>query len=316
MFSEEIKQKRRTNEMRKLQKSELGFAQISFSEDNTREFHFLLKGHDDSEYKGGYYIGKITIDKEYPSKAGDFMMLTPSGRFDINKNICLSNSAYHQNEHSPLWSIENMVVGMASIFHEEDHDANGKPKHSISHRYDSKEQRKIFASQSLQYNMLHYPTLFPKFNQLIDEFGFPKVKQLVETNVTDEKEPKKKSQEAVTPQETIVVDVTNEEPIIETTQKVQTEVDIVPTTSVKKTKKTTIMGTIGKLLLPKKRNDKTEKKIIIQLEPPNMTLSSKERSNSIKEKLEQIKDMPFDNFDIKPYQEVNSLLSPINLSDL
>jgi ubiquitin-protein ligase len=307
MFSEDIKRKRLMNEQAKLQKAKLGFAQIYPNENNPMEFHFLLKGHDDSEYKGGYYIGKIKIDKDYPAKAGDFMMLTPSGRFDINKNICLSNSAYHQDEHTPLWSIENMVVGMASIFHEEDYDKNGKPKHSISHRYDSKEQRKIYAQQSLSYNMSNYPSLFPKFNQLIDEYGFPKV---VENNVKEEEKPKKKEvvQNEVKPAE-IVVDITNEEPLIleELKQQIVTETHVVPK------KKKSIMQKIVETVMPNKNN---KKKVIIQLEKPNTSLSAKERSEKIKEKLEQIKDMPFEKFDIKPYQEVNELLSPVNLSDL
>lgn len=303
MFSEEIKRKRLMNEQTRLQKSKLGFAQIYPNEKDPMEFHFLLKGHEDSEYKGGYYIGKIKIDKDYPAKAGDFMMLTPSGRFDINKNICLSNSAYHQDEHSPMWSIENMVVGMASIFHEEDHDKNGKPKHSISHRYDSKEQRKLYASQSLSYNMANYSALFTKFNQLIDEHGFPKVNitEVIKSTETESKEPKKKQvpPEEVKSQQTITVDISNDEPVILLTE------NIVET----KPKKKSMIQKMVDTVVPKKN----EKKVII---PPNMMLSSKERSDKIKEKIDQIKDMPFENFDITPYKEVNSLLSPVNLSDL
>lgn len=304
MFSEEIKRKRLMNEQERLRKSKLGFAQIYPNEKDPMEFHFLLKGHDDSEYKGGYYIGKIKIHKDYPANAGDFMMLTPSGRFDINKNICLSNSAYHQDEHTPLWSIENMVVGMASIFHEEDHDKNGKPKHSISHRYDSKEDRKKYASQSLSYNMSNYGSLFTKFNQLIDEYGFPKVqivetneptkKQVVETN--EPKEPTKKQvvQEKVTP---VIVDISNDEPVI------------IHETVVETKPKKSILQKVVDVIIPKK-------KVIIQLEPPNKMLSTKERSEKIKEKLEQLKDMPFEKFDITAYREVNELLSPVSLSDI
>lgn len=293
MFTDDIKKKRLINEQSRLQKSKLGFAQIYPNENNPMEFHFLLKGHDDSEYKGGYYIGKIKIDKEYPAKAGDFMMLTPSGRFDINKNICLSNSAYHQDEHTPLWSIENMVVGMASIFHEEDHDKNGKPKHSISHRYDSKEQRMIYASQSLSYNMSNYGSIFTKFNQLIDEYGFPKVQ------VVEQKEPTKKQiVQEIKPEQTITVDISKDEPVILHENIVET-----------KPKKKSILQKVAEMVVPKK-------KVVIQLEPPNKMLSVKERSEKIKAKIDEIKDMPFEKFDITPYQEVNALLSPVNLSDL
>lgn len=303
MFSDDIKRKRLINEQARLQKSKLGFAQIYPNENNPMEFHFVLKGHDDSEYKGGYYIGKIKIDKDYPAKAGDFMMLTPSGRFDINKNICLSNSAYHQDEHTPLWSIENMVVGMASIFHEEDHDKNGKPKHSISHRYDSKEQRMIYASQSLSYNMTNYGSLFTKFNQLIDEYGFPKV-QTIEAVVPKEPTKKQIVQEEIKSEQTIIVDISKDEPVI-LHEAISTVIETKP-------KKKSIFQKVTDAIVPKKK----EKKVIIQLEPPNKMLSTKERSDKIKAKLDEIRDMPFEKFDITPYQEVNALLSPVNLSEL
>ena len=53
-------------------------------------WYFLLKGPSDTHYEGGLYIGKIMHSPEYPFKAPDFMMLTPSGRFDIGKKICLT----------------------------------------------------------------------------------------------------------------------------------------------------------------------------------------------------------------------------------
>ena len=49
----------------------------------------------DEPYLGGYYIGKIELPVDYPAKAGDFYMLTPNGRFDINKKICLTNSSVY-----------------------------------------------------------------------------------------------------------------------------------------------------------------------------------------------------------------------------
>lgn len=293
MFSDDIKRKRIMNEQLKLKKVKLGFAQIFSNENDPREFHFLLKGHDDSEYKGGYYIGKINLDKDYPSKAGDFMMLTPSGRFQINKKICLSNSAYHQSEHSPLWTIENMVIGMASIFHEEDRDKNGKPKNSISHMYDSKEQRKNYASQTLSYNMENYGLLFTKFDQLIDENGFPKT-QITESVESKESE-KKEILQDLKSQETIAVDVNNNEPIIISTINNKTDKVIVE--------------------IPQKKKNiikNKDKKTIIS----NIVLSSDERIDKINKKISHIKNMSYENFDITPYQELNLLLSPLNLSNL
>jgi len=302
MFDENIKKKRIMNEQLRLQKSKLGFAQIYANNDNPMEFHFLLKGHDDSEYKGGYYIGKIKIDKDYPIKAGDFMMLTPSGRFDINKNICLSNSAYHQNEHTPLWSIENMVVGMASIFHEEDHDEKGKPKHSISHRYDSKELRKLYASDSISYNMKHYSSLFTKFNQLIDEFGFPKTEQHkkepekqeplkeLETKEPEKQEPLKELETKEPEKQELLKELETKEPLKELTKE-----------SLKELTKEQLKTSVK---IKKNKTDLTKNSFL------------EEQSKKLNEYLENIKNMSFDEFDIKFYQNIVDLLSPINLSEI
>ena len=62
-------------------------------------------------------------------------MLTPSGRFDINKKICLTNSGYHKETWSPMWNLKNMVIAFVSIF--SDDNTSG-----ISHIRDTPQNRK------------------------------------------------------------------------------------------------------------------------------------------------------------------------------
>ena len=62
---------------------------------NILEWNFLLIGPSDCDYHNGYYMGKMVLPQEYPAKSGDIILLTPSGRFEVGKKICLSNTGYH-----------------------------------------------------------------------------------------------------------------------------------------------------------------------------------------------------------------------------
>ncbi len=52
---------------------------------------------------------------EYPSKPPGMMLLTPSGRFEPNKKICMSMSDYHSESWSPAWSISKVLIGLVSF---------------------------------------------------------------------------------------------------------------------------------------------------------------------------------------------------------
>jgi ubiquitin-conjugating enzyme E2 J2 len=101
------------------------------------------------EYTGGEYILKIDFSKEYPFKAPDYYMLTPSGRFEINKKICFSNSGYHSESWSPLWGIEQIIMGIISFFYE-------RNSVGISHINNSTpDERAKHAATSIAYNKKH-----------------------------------------------------------------------------------------------------------------------------------------------------------------
>jgi ubiquitin-conjugating enzyme E2 J1 len=124
-------------------------------------FFFLLRNLD-GNYEGGYYIGKIVVPVEYPVKAGDFIMLTPNGRFDIGKKICLTNSGYHPESWTPMWTIRSMLLGFISIFTTD--DTTG-----LSHIRESDFERKQKAMGSISYNKVYYPDIFKKFHYFVNE---------------------------------------------------------------------------------------------------------------------------------------------------
>ena len=154
--------KRLDGEIKDLSKNRINFCQAIRDENDPLIFYFLLRGDDNSNYNNGFYLGKILLPKNYPNKPGDFMMLTPNGRFEINKKICLTNTGYHSNSWSVMWSIRNMIIGFYSIFI--DDNTNG-----ISHIKMSKEKRLELAKNSIDYNILNYKDIFYKFDQFIKE---------------------------------------------------------------------------------------------------------------------------------------------------
>lgn len=137
------------------------------NENNILEWDFLIKGPDDSPFEGGYYVGKIIHDKEYPLKPPDFMMMTPSGRYIINKKICLSNTGYHSSEWSSMWNITTILNGFLSIMLDE-------KEGGISHIHQPKKEQQVLAKQSIEYNKAHNREVLKKFKRFLDEDGNPK----------------------------------------------------------------------------------------------------------------------------------------------
>lgn len=144
-------------------------------------WYFIVKGPDFSDFKDGYYLGKIMHNPEYPLKAPDFMVLTPNGRFIEDRKICLSNSSYHSNEWSAMWNIKAILTGFLSIML--DDNENG-----ISHIHISKEERQIFAKKSIEYNKQHFPDIIKKFTRFLDEKGDPKINNIIQQNDTKQEE--------------------------------------------------------------------------------------------------------------------------------
>lgn len=157
-------EKRLHNELKDLKKNKTDFIQAIQDETNKLIFYFCLKGDKTSDYNGGYYIGKIILPADYPNNPGDFMMLTPNGRFTIDHKICLSNTGYHRDTWNPLWSIRNILLGIYSIWM--DDKENG-----ISHIHESPDIRRRYAKESMNFNMKYYNNIITRFDQFIKEDG-------------------------------------------------------------------------------------------------------------------------------------------------
>ena len=85
-------------------------------DDNLFEWHFTLRGPPGSPYAGGLYHGRVLLPSNYPFRPPDIVLLTPSGRFETGKKICLSISSFHPNNWQPSWSIRTALTALSAFF--------------------------------------------------------------------------------------------------------------------------------------------------------------------------------------------------------
>jgi ubiquitin-conjugating enzyme E2 J1 len=111
-------------------------------ENDIFEWHFTLRGPPTpSPFEGGVYHGRIVLPPAYPLKPPSFRFLTPTGRFEVNREICLSISGHHEETWQPAWGIRTALVAIRSFM---DTSASGQ----LGGMDASEEVRKRVAGQS------------------------------------------------------------------------------------------------------------------------------------------------------------------------
>jgi ubiquitin-protein ligase len=136
--------KRLMKEFNDIKEQPLDYFNVMFKDDNIFVWYVLIKNLSDA-YTNGEYLLQITFPQNYPFAAPTFLMKTPNGKFDINRNLCFSNSSYHQNEWSPLWTLPSIIIGFISMF--QDNKTMG-----IGHINLSNDKKNLYAKQSIEYN--------------------------------------------------------------------------------------------------------------------------------------------------------------------
>lgn len=177
--------KRMKGELKTILDNKTDFVQAIPDLDDLTIFYFLIKPSD-YPYKGGYYIGKIKVPLNYPATAPSFYMLTPSGRFTTNQEICLTNSRFHPEATTSAWNINSMSIAFISIFIND--DTNG-----ISHIVKTPEERLKYAEGSYDYNILHHKDIFSRFDTFVNEDLTLKSDSDIKTFLSDFETQKKKS---------------------------------------------------------------------------------------------------------------------------
>ncbi|MCJ1412473.1 hypothetical protein MMC19_006567 [Ptychographa xylographoides] len=84
-------------------------------ETNLFEWHFTLAGPPSTPYSDGIYHGRIILPPTYPLRPPSFRFLTPSGRFEVNREICLSISGHHEESWQPAWGIRTALCAIRAF---------------------------------------------------------------------------------------------------------------------------------------------------------------------------------------------------------
>ncbi|KAE8441600.1 hypothetical protein EG329_004649 [Mollisiaceae sp. DMI_Dod_QoI] len=79
------------------------------------DWHFTLRGPPASSFAEGIYHGRIVLPPTYPLRPPSFRFLTPSGRFEVNREICLSISGHHEETWMPAWGLRTALVALRSF---------------------------------------------------------------------------------------------------------------------------------------------------------------------------------------------------------
>ncbi|KAI0118581.1 UBC-like protein [Hypoxylon sp. NC0597] len=87
------------------------------------EWHFTLRGPPNSAFADGIYHGRIVLPPTYPLRPPSFRFTTPSGRFEANREICLSISGHHEETWQPAWGVRTALVALRSFM---ETDARGQ----------------------------------------------------------------------------------------------------------------------------------------------------------------------------------------------
>lgn len=127
-MSEHFSVKRITTELRDQHKN----PSVNFCaeplENDLFDWHFTIRGPKDSVYSEGVYHGRLILPLNYPLKPPKFLMFNHSGRFEVGREICMSNTSFHPDEWQPAWTIRTILEGLISFFPEETEGAIGALK--------------------------------------------------------------------------------------------------------------------------------------------------------------------------------------------
>lgn len=110
-------------------------------ESNLFEWHFTLQGPPSTPYSEGAYHGRIILPPTYPLRPPSFRFLTPSGRFEVNREICLSISGHHEETWQPAWGIRTALWALRAFM-------EGDAKGQVGGMEMSEKERRRLAGES------------------------------------------------------------------------------------------------------------------------------------------------------------------------
>jgi ubiquitin-conjugating enzyme E2 J2 len=107
--------KRLQREYKDLLKEQPPFIEAHPDPSDILQWHFAVIAPPDSPYQEGIYWGQIIFPPQYPMAPPTIKMMTPSGRFEPNRSICFSMSAFHPEQWQPSWGVRSICIGFLSF---------------------------------------------------------------------------------------------------------------------------------------------------------------------------------------------------------
>jgi len=140
--------KRLNKEISMYQKENFSFPNLILrpKENDLLTWFFIVHDLQETPFEGGIYFGKILLDEQYPLKPPNFIFITPNGRFETDKKICTTFSAYHQETYTSTWNIMSMMEGMISFM------TDKNPDKGIGSLETTDEEKCRLAENSLEWN--------------------------------------------------------------------------------------------------------------------------------------------------------------------
>lgn len=132
----------------------LGFA---LEERKMRWVKVAVAGPQASPYEGGVYVFQIDIPKDYPHRAPEIKVLTPSGRFQTLTSVCVDGiTAHHSESWSPLNSLSSVCVAFISFMSDEGHGGLASIKASAAERRALAQASDAHNEKALFYKGMHW----------------------------------------------------------------------------------------------------------------------------------------------------------------
>jgi ubiquitin-conjugating enzyme E2 J1 len=168
-----IKVKRIKYEIKLIKEDPLNIATAYPHDTGMNIWYAMFMGPYDSPYKNGQYICKILLSENYPFTPPDFVFLTPNGRFDIDKKICLTITGFHSDMWQSTITIKTMLIQIFSVFYQ---DVDNGIAHLIPPAVGtSPSEREKYAKNSIAFNIAHYKEIYEKFDFTYLNDGSPKI---------------------------------------------------------------------------------------------------------------------------------------------
>lgn len=157
--------KRLSKEYVSMQKEPPPYVWAAPEEDNILTWNFIIRGPEDSPFRGGEYHGVLLFPSEYPFKPPGIKMFTPSARFQPDRRICFSMSDFHPGSWNPAWSVNTILTGLLSFMLSDEITTGGLAS--------SDSAKAAYATRSHEWN-----TNSSRFREAFPEYAVPTMRDL------------------------------------------------------------------------------------------------------------------------------------------